>query len=126
MYAPPGDETKATAGDVSKVQLAIMPDSLNDTLSPGAAVAKEVPGQGHRVLDPRPAEGQVGDEAPGLQGGEGEAEGQGPQPGQDRAAHRRPAGQDRPAGAELGPMYGPGSGHLYYALDLDTYIMQWI
>lgn len=31
VYNPPGDETEATAGDVYKVQLAIVPNSFNDT-----------------------------------------------------------------------------------------------
>ena len=118
MFAPAGDETEASARDDSEVQLAVMPDSLTDTLFPGAAGAEEVPGQGHPVLDPRPAPGQVGGAAPGVPGGEGEAEGQGPQPGQDRPEDRRPPGQARPAGAggeELGP-------HVWL-LDLDPYIM---
>ena len=128
MFVPAGDETESRTGDDSEVQLAVMPDSLTDTLFPGAAGAEEFPGQGHQVLDPGPAPGQVGGAAPGAQGGKGEAEGQGPEPGQDRPEDRRPPGQAGPAGAqgeELGPHVWPPDldPYIMAASDLGTYIM---
>ena len=118
VFVPAGAEAKPPTRDDSEVQLAVMPDSLTDALFPGAAGLEGFPGKGHQILDSSPAPGQVGGTAPGAPWGEGEAERQGPEHGQDRPEDRRPPGQAGPAGAQ-----GHGLGAPCMAPDIGPYIM---